>query len=148
MESWDLYDRQGQKTGKTIVRGQPLPNGSYHMVSCIVIRHTDGEHLLLRRSPYKENFPNILEIGVGGCVMSGESAEQCAIREVEEETGIVCQDLAYTGRYIEGRSIYEGFLCVTDVPKNGIRLQKEENSQYLWLNKEEVVGFFRFYRMS
>ena len=142
MELWDLYDRQGEKTGETVVRGQMLPNERYHLVSCIVIRHTDGGFLLLRRSPYKENFPNILEIGVGGCVMSGETAQECAAREVEEETGIVCQNLTYTGRYIEGKSIYEGFLCITDIPKHQIRLQKEENSQFLWLTKEEFIEFF------
>ena len=142
MELWDAYDIHGNRTGQTLVRGEPIPVGLYHMVSCIVVRHVDGDFLLLRRAPTKDVWPNILEIGVGGCVMAGEDALSCAKRELEEETGIVCDTLLQSGRYIEGRSIYEGFLCETDIPKSAVRLQKEENSQYLWLSTKEFIEFF------
>jgi len=114
------------------------------LVSCVVIRHTDGDFLMLRRSAQKEAYPNILEIGVGGCAIQGEDALSCAKREVEEETGIVCENLSETGRYIDdySQAIYEGYLCITDIPKNQIRLIPEENSAYYWYTTEEFIEFF------
>ena len=144
MELWDAYDRHGQKTGWTIVRGEPIPPGSYHLVSCVVVRHIDGDFLILRRSALKEAYPNILEIGVGGCAMQGEDAFACAKRELEEETGIVCDTLTETGRYIDeySQAIYEGYLCITDIPKDQIRLIPEENSEYRWYATEQFIEFF------
>lgn len=145
MELWDAYDRHGQKTGWTIRRGEPIPEGSFHLVSCVVVRHVDGDFLILRRSAQKEAYPNILEIGVGGCAMQGEDAITCAKRELFEETGILCEDLQETGRYVDERSqaIYEGYLCVTDMDKDAVRLLPEENSDYYWYTPEEFLEFFR-----
>ena len=144
MELWDVYDRHGHKTGQTIQRGDPIPEGSFHLVSCVVVRHTDGDFLILRRSAYKENYPNILEIGVGGCALQGEDGKTCAKRELFEETGISCRELAETGRYVDERShaIYEGYLCMTDIPKDQIRLVPQENSAYYWYTTEEFLAFF------
>lgn len=145
MELWDAYDRAGNKTGHTLVRGERLPQGTYHLVSCVVVRHTDGDFLILRRSAQKENWPNILEIGVGGCALQGEDALTCAKRELFEETGITCDTLDETGRYVDHSShtIYEGYLCVTDIPKDSIRLLPEENSAYYWYTTREFLEFFR-----
>ena len=145
MELWDAYDRHGQKTGWTIKRGEAIPEGSFHLVSCVVVRPVDGDFLILRRSAQKENYPNILEIGVGGCAMLGEDALACAKRELFEETGISCETLTETGRYIDysSQAIYEGYLCVTDIPKDHIRLMPEENSAYYWYTTEEFLDFFR-----
>lgn len=145
MELWDAYDRHGRKTGWTIVRGEPIPSGSYHLVSCVVVRHADGDFLMLRRSAQKEVYPNILEIGVGGCALQGEEAYACALRELEEETGIVCEELTETGVYVDEHSqaIYKGYLCITDIPKDHIRLLPEENSAYYWYTTEQFLEFFR-----
>lgn len=144
MELWDAYDRHGQKTGWTIRRGEPIPQGSYHLVGCVLVRHTDGDFLILRRSSQKEVYPNILEIGVGGCAVQGEDALTCAKRELAEETGIVCDTLIETGRYIDhvSQAIYEGYLCITDIAKDQIRLLPEENSEYFWYTKEQFLEFF------
>ena len=142
MELWDAYDRNGRRTGETLVRGKPIPEGRYHLVSCVTVRHRDGSFLLMRRSPDKPNWPNIWEIGAGGSALKGETAEECARRELYEETGISCGNLTYLGRYREGVHIYEGFLCVTDHPKDQIRLQKGENVDYRWLTVPEFLEFF------
>ena len=142
MELWDAYDRDGNRTGETLVRGEPLPEGWYHMVCCVMVRHRDGDFLLMRRSPEKESWPNIWEIGAGGSALQGETAEECARRELLEETGIVCEELTYLGRYWEGIHFYEGFLCTTDHPKDQIRLQEGENVAFRWLTVPEFLEFF------
>ena len=97
MELWDAYDRDGNKTGETLVRGEPVPEGRYHLVSCIVVRHMDGDFLLMRRAPEKKHYPNIWEIGAGGSVVQGETPEESAHRELEEETGIESGSWSYLG---------------------------------------------------
>ena len=117
MELWDAYDSNGSRTGGTLVRGETIPQGLYHLVCCIVVRHTDGDHLLMLRSPEKEVYPEAWEIGAGGSVVQGETSEQSAHRELEEETGISRGGWSYMGRYREENTLYDGYLCVTDWPK-------------------------------
>jgi len=139
MELWDVYDRNGTQVDGVLVRGEPIPKGLYHLVSCIVVRHLDGDFLLMKRSPEKKHYPNIWEIGAGGSVVQGERAEESAHRELEEETGITGGIWTSMGRYVEKDTIYEGFLCITDMPKNKVRLQKGETVDYRWETAENSV---------
>ena len=122
MELWDVYDRSGKKQKGYLVRGEPIPAGQYHLVCCVVVRHSDGDFLLMKRSPEKEHYPNIWEIGAGGSVVQGETAEESAHRELEEETGISTGSWSTMDRYVEDDTIYQGFLCVTGVSKDSVRL--------------------------
>ena len=47
----------------------------------------DGQYLMLHRNKKKNDFNEGKWIGVGGKFEEGESADQCAVREVMEETG-------------------------------------------------------------
>lgn len=60
---------------------------------CIVLV-TRGDEVLLARSPH---FRPGLYSAVAGNVEAGESAEACAHREVQEETGIVIRNLRWFG---------------------------------------------------
>ena len=42
MELWDVYDINRNKTGKTAVRGEGLPEGGYHLVVHVCIIGSDG----------------------------------------------------------------------------------------------------------
>ena len=46
MEIWDGYLKDGTPANQDLVRGEPIPNGLYHLVSEILIKHTDGDYLL------------------------------------------------------------------------------------------------------
>lgn len=142
MERWDVYDREGRKQPGSLVRGEPIPPGQYHLVSCIVVRHRDGDFLLMKRAPTKEHYPNIWEIGAGGSVLQGETAEAAARRELAEETGVTGETWSYLGRYVERDTIYEGYLCITNQDKTSVRLQEGETVDYRWLTQREFLAFF------
>lgn len=57
MELWDAYDKNFNKIGnKALIRGESIPEGIYHLVCDIMVRHTDGSYLLMQRDKRK-HFP-------------------------------------------------------------------------------------------
>ena len=54
MELWDAYNiKEEPISGVTLVRGEKVPDGLFHLVSEIIVRHADGEYLLMQRDPAK-----------------------------------------------------------------------------------------------
>ena len=45
-ELWDAYDREGNRLGFDLVRGEPLPEGVWHMVAEIYAVTLDGRVLV------------------------------------------------------------------------------------------------------
>ena len=85
-ELWDAYDREGNLLGFDLVRGEPLPEGAYHLVAEVLAVANDGRVLLTRRHPDKR-WGGLWEY-TGGSVLKGETPVQGALRELREETGI------------------------------------------------------------
>ena len=86
MERWDLYTQDRKLTGQTMVRGEAIPAGLYHLVVGIWTINSQGRVLLTLRHPNKEVYPNTWE-NSGGAAKAGESSLEAAQRELEEETG-------------------------------------------------------------
>lgn len=57
----------------------------------------DGQYLMLHRIKKKEDINQGKWIGVGGKFEDGETPEQCAKREVLEETGVTVHHFDYRG---------------------------------------------------
>ena len=54
MELWDAYERDFNKIPNvSLVRGEKIPEGVYHLVCDIIVRHTDGSYLLMQRDRRK-----------------------------------------------------------------------------------------------
>lgn len=86
-ELWDLYTEDREKSGETLVRGQEIPEGCYHLVADAWIVNSKGEYLISRRSASRPTFPLMWEC-VGGSVLAGEDSLTGAVREVKEEVGL------------------------------------------------------------
>lgn len=87
MELWDLYDANRQLIGKDHVRGEVIPEGTYHLVVHVWIKNREGKFLISRRSEDRPMHPLMWEC-VGGSVLKGESSLEGALRETEEEVGV------------------------------------------------------------
>ena len=141
MELWDAYNSNYEKIeGMTLVRDEEIPQGVYHLVCEILVRHVDGTYLLMKRDPTKPLYPNMWEATAGGSALQGESAEQGAMRELREETGIVAETLEPLDRTLGQTCWHVRFLCVTDCDKKSIKLQVGETCDFRWATAQEVLG--------
>ena len=139
-ELWDAYNRDFEKvSGVTLVRGDKIPGGLFHLVCDIIVRHSDDQYLLMQRDFYK-HFGGMWEATAGGSALKGESALECARRELKEETGIESGNLREIGRVVreENQSLYVEYLCETDSDKSAIRLQKGETVVFKWVSAKEL----------
>ena len=87
MELWDLYTADRELLGKYHVRGEQLPENTYHLVVHVWIKNRNGQYLMSQRAANRPTHPLMWE-SVGGAVLKGEDSLQGALREVKEETGI------------------------------------------------------------
>jgi 8-oxo-dGTP pyrophosphatase MutT (NUDIX family) len=141
VEIWDGYLIDGTLANRDLVRGEPIPKGLYHLVSEILVRHVDGDYLLMRRDIRKPNYGGYYEATAGGSALKGEDKVFCAKRELFEETGISSDDLQEIGRYTSHNTIYYNFLCVTDWEKSSISLQEGETMSYKWISENDFIAF-------
>ena len=141
VEIWDAYYADGTLAGRDLIRGETIPQGLYHLVSEILVRHADGDYLLMQRDPRKPNYGGFYEATSGGSALKGEDALCCAERELFEETGIEAGVLTSIGRCFSQDTIYEKFLCITNCEKTSITLQEGETVSYKWVSEEEYVEF-------
>ncbi len=142
MERWDAYNENFQLiAGTTLVRGSTIPDGLYHLVCDIIVRHTDGTYLLMQRDNRK-HYGGMWEASAGGSALQGETPLECAIRELREETGILSNELQEVGRVIHHthHTIYVEYLCVTNQDKHSVVLQEGETQAYQWVTKETLVN--------
>ena len=107
MEIWDLYTKDGQPTGKTLRRGEPIPDGYYHPGVHVWIKNSEGQYLMSQRAADRPTFPLKWEC-VGGSMVAGETPLAGAIREVQEELGITLDPRNGTLLFTEARDIVAG----------------------------------------
>ena len=141
MEIWDAYLSDGTPAGQTLIRGEPIPEGLFHLVCEILVRHADGDYLLMQRDLRKQGYPGWWEATAGGSALAGEDALTCARRELREETGIAHGAIAEIGRYVSRDTIYRQYLCVTGCDKAAVMLQDGETIAYRWVTEAEFAAF-------
>ena len=144
MEIWDAYTADLKKIeDMTLVRGEEasIPEGVYHLVCQVLVRHRDGSYLLMQRDPRKA-FPLMWEATAGGSALKGEDPVQCALRELREETGIQAESLTELGRFANAptHSVYVDMLCETDCAKDSVILQEGETAAYKWVSGDEITA--------
>ncbi|WP_081778699.1 NUDIX hydrolase [Butyrivibrio proteoclasticus] len=145
MEKWDAYDSKLNKIeGVTLIRGEQVPEGYFHLCSEIIVRHTDGSYLIMQRDKRK-HLGGMWEATAGGSALQGEDPLTCAMRELQEETGIVSDELIEIGRVLHHghKTYYVDYLCATDVDKDSIVLQEGETIAFKWIDPDELRAMSR-----
>lgn len=141
IEYWDLYDLQLRRTGKTALRGTGLPEGTLHLVVHICIFDSAGRLLIQQRQTFKEGWPNLWDLTVGGSALAGETSQQAAQRELFEEIG-------YRADFEKMRPFFtvhfprgfdDVYFIQDDVDLACLTLQQEEVQRVKWAAEDEVL---------
>ncbi len=80
----DENDNEIGAVARHIMRRQRL----IHRASYILVFNKNQELFVQKRTMSKDMYPGYLDVAAGGVVLAGESYEQSARRELEEELGI------------------------------------------------------------
>lgn len=141
-ELWDAYDRNEKFLGYQVPRSmaKSLPEGVYHIVVYVYSRRTDGCILTTQRSRNK-TYPLKWEV-TGGSILAGETPPQGAVRELQEETGIIAdtKELEPLYHHIDDTRHCIYYCYKLDVPEDTqVHLQMGETMDAEFLPLDEFV---------
>lgn len=145
MELFDLYTKDRERTGKTIVRGTAVPDGYMRMVVHICIFNSRGEMLIQRRQLTKLVAPGQWDTSVAGSVAAGESSRVTAHREIAEEIGysVPFEELMPLLTY-NLPDVFDDFYVIRrDIDISELTLQKEEVMDVKWAGKDEILAMMK-----
>lgn len=142
MEIWDLYDKDRIKTGETMVRGSQFKENTYHLVIHVCIFNLEGKMLIQQRQPFKDGWPNMWDITVGGSAVSGDTSQLAAEREVYEEIGykLSLDGIRPSLTINFDKGFDDIYLIQKDVDISKLKLQYEEVQSVKWASKEEILS--------
>lgn len=86
-EILDVVDEHDRVVGRS-PRGEVYARNLRHRCVFIEARDSEGRLFVHRRTPAKLVFPSLYDMFVGGVVGAGESYDEAALREAEEELGV------------------------------------------------------------
>ena len=135
-EKRDLYNKNGELTGKTYFKGDPIPKGYYPMVVMIAIQNSKGEFLMQKRVAKKGGDWGV----TGGHPKSGENTYQGIITEVKEELGIDISgyELETFRSGCDGTDCYKMFYIKLDLNLEDLTIQEEELTEVRWFSIQEL----------
>lgn len=138
-EIFDLYDIDRKPLGRVHQRGLPIPQDLYHVVVSVWTINERQQILLTLRSAQKHLMPNLWE-STSGSVKSGESSLDAALRELQEETGIVASlgEIAFLGTTRKAASFVDIFVVRKRVDLSEIVLQAEETVAAKWVTFSQL----------
>lgn len=139
MEYWDLYDANKRPLGRTHRRGEPVPEGAYHLGADVWTVNSRGQLLLTLRAPEKRDLPGEWE-NTCGSVLAGETPLEGALRELFEETGIRArpEELELLCEHVDGNTIGHSYLLRRDVALSELVFQPGETVAARWVTPEEL----------
>ena len=145
MEKWDLYTLDRVKTNRVITRGDDIPKNLYHLVVHVCIFNEKNQMLIQQRQPFKEGWPNLWDVTVGGSAMIGENSRQAATREVAEELGLKINleniPPVITKYFSEGFD--DIYILEKEIDISNLILQYEEVQAVKWVSFEEILDMIR-----
>ncbi len=141
MELWDIYDKNRNLTGRKMQRGSEFGDDDFHLVVHVCILNSKNEMLIQQRQPWKNGWPNMWDLTVGGSALANETSVEAAERESLEEIGYKI-DLSnerpfFTINFEYGFDDY--YIIERDIDIKDLKLQYEEVKSVRWATKDEIL---------
>ncbi len=144
MEKRDLYDINRKPTGKTIFKGDPIPEGNYILVNLVYIQNNEGKFLIQKRSVAK----NGKFATTGGHPKEGETSLEGIMTEIKEEIGLDVNPkelkLYFSDRFDSEQVFADAYYLKMDVPNiEDLILQKEEVDSVHWFTADDIRSLMK-----
>ena len=148
-EYFDVLDTDGNQTGISRPRDEVHSNGLWHRSIYVWIINNNNEVFLQKRSANKKSYPNMWSISITGHLSSGENSINGAVREIEEELGVVVapEDLKLIGtqKYTQiinsefiNNEFSDIFLLNLSLDVANLKLQEEEVSEVKYIHIDQL----------
>ena len=138
MEFNDIYDANGNLTGRVHRRGSIWHKGEYGLVVCVWVYDGKGNILLTRRAKGK-SFAGTWE-NSGGAAKAGETSRQAIARDLFEETGIRAEEaeFAFLRTARDKNTFYDHYCLKRETPLPEIVLLPGETDAARWASFDEI----------
>lgn len=147
----DILNDQGEKTGKTCLKSEAHKKGIFHASVHIWIFDKNKNVLIQKRAADKDTFPNFWDISVAGHISAGEKPLSAALREVEEEIGLIVteEQLCFIGTVkirtqhhtnLIDNELHYIYMCEVDFKISLLKIQKEEVSIIKKLPLKQLIN--------
>ena len=132
----DLYDINSNKTDKTYIKGDSIPDGYYPMVVMVVIRNSKGKFLMQKRVESKGGDWGV----TGGHPKAGETPIEGIISEVKEELGLDFTNESFIDydSACDGKDCYKLYFVTKDLALKAIVIQEEALTEVKWFSMDEL----------
>lgn len=161
MEMFDIIDKNGNPTGLIKERGVVHREGALHATSHIWIARKNDKSsfdiLLQKRSSNKDSHPGCYDISSAGHIGAGDTPLNSALRELQEELGIIAKPEHLKEFGVQYKN-YEGefygkpfrdcqrsilYLYTEPVDASTITLQESEIESVIWMDYLEALQALR-----
>ncbi len=139
MERLDIYDQNGQPTGRVIDRGARLAAGDHILVVQLWIRDELGQYLIQQRAHHLVDAPGIWAT-TAGHVQAGEDSRSAALRELDEEMGLqISPDLlSHFLRFTRNNIIQDVWVANVLTADLGGPVIGVEVAGWMWASREKI----------
>ena len=146
----DILNKKGEPTGETCLKSEAHKKGIYHASAHIWIFDNDKNVLIQKRAANKDTFPNLWDISVAGHISAGEAPLTSALREVEEEIGMIIskeqlhligtskKSVQHHANLIDNELHYI-YVCEIAFNINSLKIQKEEVSALQSIHLNDLI---------
>jgi isopentenyldiphosphate isomerase len=138
-------DKNNQPIGP-VARKKAHAEGIWHRTSDVVVVNSKKEILCNKRSMHKDNSPGKWDVYFGGHVSAGTEPLECAIRELEEETGLMASesDLEFVLIDKHSNNNYNNeftyvYLFHWDGEVIDLKLEQEEIDEAVWVKVDDLL---------
>lgn len=146
MKTWDLYNSDLVKTGKTILENEKIPEGYYHMALEIWIINSNSQIMLFKNSlDYSKRYPGSWSC-LGDNLYTNEKVTDAVDRILNEKINV--NNLANIDNLVILEPVkrdpyqYAYITCIvfSDFDDNIIEFNDQSYSCFKCVNKKELIN--------
>ncbi len=131
-ELLEVFDQQNHSLGITKNRRLVHEDGDWHRTAQVYVLNERRDVLCNLRHPCKDVFPSLWDISIGGHLSPGETYEDCAYREMEEELGVAIRP---------NTLYYLGAIAIDGADKINGLIDREHAAIFMWRTTQKAGEF-------